>query len=514
MGSGWKTLPVINYVDRNVIRIALQIAIIFVKIDDPEKSHSIHQLVEYLNTTVELLEAAHTLWKEAIGYAAKRRGVLLVAFLWTSWHRSLILFLSYRLQYQLTVGFDANTANYGLNTPTFATALSSTPDHPGISPYMCKWAYEVLRTDRSSIGLDFRTFHERYTEYAKQYGHADPRCNRADDGHSVQCDGRAPENCMRFKGQTITDQSAHGAGCAGYCSKMHWDSESYGKASGGRAVLVDADTSDNRLRYCSTTEKTLTISHVWSHGQEGRPEMTGTGFNRCLHDRYCRIARVHGCESYWMDTPCIPTDQVLRKEAINEINDTFQASKMTLVCDRDLMEIDVTDVTDMSPQLQECILAALLVSDWNVRAWTFLEAMRGRANLCLLCRDDAVVPLKTILATVNREGSLDLAVLFLTAQHLTPSRDLTKLPKIVQIDPWTWHMAKGFIASEEAACLHSRRYATRPMDEVVIWSLLCGKDALHTPGRFLAGKESRSIYSDTGGQIWISRLECASLARS
>lgn len=126
---------------------------------------------------------------------------------------------------------------------------------------------------------------------------------------------------------------------------MHWDEETYGKVSRGRAVLVNADTSNNRLKYCSTTAKTLTISHVWSYGQGGRPEITGTGFNRCLHNRYCRIARVYGCDSYWMDTPCIPTDHVLRKEAINEINDIFYASKMTLVCDMDLIEIDVTNMS-------------------------------------------------------------------------------------------------------------------------------------------------------------------------
>lgn len=57
----------------------------------------------------------------------------------------------------------------------------------------------------------------------------------------------------------------------------------------------------------------------------------------------------------------------------------------------------------------------MLVYDWNVRAWTFLEAMRGRANLCLLYKDDLVLPFKPILATVNGKGSLDLAILFLTA---------------------------------------------------------------------------------------------------
>jgi hypothetical protein len=69
---------------------------------------------------------------------------------------------------------------------------------------------------------------------------------------------------------------------------------------GAKAVdIITIDT--NTLRYCRVTNKTLTISHVWSHGQGGRPEEVqpeGTGFSLCLHHRHADLANSFGCESY------------------------------------------------------------------------------------------------------------------------------------------------------------------------------------------------------------------------
>jgi hypothetical protein len=116
-----------------------------------------------------------------------------------------------------------------------------------------------------------------------------------------------------------------------------------------------------------------------------------------------------------MDTPCIPEDHQLRREAINNINHVFADSKLTLICDRDMMEIDASNLT---METKESILAALLVCDWNVRAWTYLEAMRGRQNIHVLCKDEVVVCLKELLTSVNTHGDITLGNLFLSAQHL------------------------------------------------------------------------------------------------
>jgi hypothetical protein len=181
----------------------------------------------------------------------------------------------------------------------------------------------------------------------------------------------------------IEDQTTHTKYCAGNCCSLHWGEESYRNTEGARGVSLDQR--DNGLfQYCAASEYTMAISHVWSHEQGGRPELGPNGINSCLHDRYVKIAKSKGCDSYWMDTPCIPQD-TLRRKAIEQINSVFANSKLTLVCDRDLMSVEINQMT---LGLQESILAAILLCDWNVRAWTLLEALRGRKNIQILCTKD------------------------------------------------------------------------------------------------------------------------------
>jgi hypothetical protein len=166
-------------------------------------------------------------------------------------------------------------------------------------------------------------------------------------------------------GATIKNQSAHAETCMGNCKRLVWDENSYKSIPGdpgfgSRAVCINSTTTTH-LRYREASNRTLAVSHVWSHGQGGRPEDTHTdqesgGLNSCLHNRYTSIARESGCDSYWMDTPCIPEDHALRAESIAKINRVFSDSKMTLVCDRDLQEIDISDLT---MRLRESILATV-----------------------------------------------------------------------------------------------------------------------------------------------------------
>jgi hypothetical protein len=190
-----------------------------------------------------------------------------------------------------------------------------------------------------------------------------------------------------------------------------------------------------------------------------------------------------------MDTPCIPglhKNQALRTEAINKINEIFATSRVTLVCDRDLLDIDATNLT---LELQESILAALLVCDWNVRAWTLLEAMRGRRNIHLLFKNDIILPLRQILETVLLDGSIDLAILFCTAQHLLPFQ----LAPNHNANSYNRMLNGGYINVEEAGCLLNHRYATRPGDGVVIWSLMCDEKASHSPEEFWKTRIDRTL---------------------
>lgn len=89
----------------------------------------------------------------------------------------------------------------------------------------------------------------------------------------------------------------------------------------------------------------MASSHVWSHGQGGRPEAHASGLDYWLHYRYCVVAQSHGCDADWLDTACIPEDRGLRLEAMGQINNIFRDSKLTVICDKDLIAIDVTDLS-------------------------------------------------------------------------------------------------------------------------------------------------------------------------
>lgn len=56
------------------------------------------------------------------------------------------------------------------------------------------------------------------------------------------------------------------------------------------------------------------------------------------------------------------------------------------------------DISNLTTELRESILATVLVCDWNSRAWTLLEAMRGRRNIHLLCKRNEVITFKEALA--------------------------------------------------------------------------------------------------------------------
>lgn len=492
----WGHLKATNFVATNTIRLAIQI-------ECAGEYYWAGIFKSYINLVAELLDATLN-----ISAAAERpptaEELVLQAFLWTSWQRGVMLHLSYLLGGHLRIGYDfSRNRALSLEIPRtlhkmFQGGSSSFHKLPS---YLCLWAFESIRSDRAAVMLDFRGFAERYGDI---FGTRAPRCVSARDG-DLQCSGDSPGACNRFIGKKIEDQSAHATSCSGSCSRLFWNEESYKGCSGARAVTIEG--SDEILQYCTASRNTMAVSHVWSHGQGGRPEnppplkrdikhrlpgnrnkaLYGTGLNKCLHERYKQISTRFGCDSYWMDTPCIPQDHQLRSEAIQNINAVFANSKFTLICDMDLMQFDVTNLTTA---LRESILAALLVCDWNVRAWTLLEAMRGRHNTQILCRNEQVISLRETLEDVHRHGSLALAGLFATAQHLLPAQPP---PPGSKSSPYLVNRAKGYVSLEEAACLLSHRHASRPGDEVIIWSLLCGETVQETAIDLWRHKPNQSV---------------------
>lgn len=382
---------------------------------------------EHVDACMGLLKLAFQLTDDSSTDSRSPSWIIVKAFLWSSWQRALMLYYWELLEHQLRWGYDFKN-----NRSLAIKGLASIPelfDRHNLqqlalgkkTPYMCLWAYELLRNDRACVAMDLSRFHECYNNL---FGDRPARCM---DGKK-QCEGRSSEACRRFTGTMTTNQSAHDLRYQKPCKRLYWDRQSFLSVDGPKAVCVNS-TDDSILRYCTASKRTIAVFHVWSHGQGGRPDfdqegrydqrtlLESSGFNICLHRRYAELARSFDCDSYWMDTPCIPEEEPLRTECIHNINWIFTSSKVTLVCDRDLMKVDINALT---MELRESILSILLVCDWNVRAWTLLEAMRGRNNIHLLCKGNQVICFKKLLRSVHQEGRIDIATLFLTSQHLIP----------------------------------------------------------------------------------------------
>lgn len=440
------------------------------------------------NAVMGLLSLTCRLSTESVATDAKRSWVVVKAFLWTLWQRALMLYLRSKMEFQLDSGFTFNEQELDIRglacvPEIFAQRLAEHSNDQKEAQYMCSWAYELLRNDRACATTDLRRFHWCYNRLFRG------RHARCKDGQQ-QCEGGSPENCQRFKGAVVSDQSAHSFDCDKSCRRLLWDRMSFTEVSGAKAVCLTT-TDDKQLRYCKASGKTLAVSHVWSHGQGGRPDTTG--FNACLHRRYEKLAILIGCDSYWMDTPCIPNEKALRTECINNINKIFNQSMVTLVCDRDIMGIEISN---LSMDLQESILATLLVCDWNLRAWTLLEAMRGRHNIHLLCKRDQVVSFKETLKAVNENGRIDLAILFLTSQHLLPQPppiDYGLFEEVWDTTEEDRMMQLGIISLGEASILLSHRHGTRDGDDVVIWSLLAGERAIKNVAELWKSHEGAKI---------------------
>ncbi|KAL4999182.1 hypothetical protein BDV10DRAFT_165390 [Aspergillus recurvatus] len=436
-GYSWADLQVLSRPCTNVIRTALWLCM--------DRTNTI-TTYNYADTIVKVLDTLTDLQKTSATESGARAWFVLTAFFWSAWQQTVMLQLSFDAAIRLDGGYASNE-NYHIVAREIPSVMPSRETVERSRPrYMCKWAFELLRADLSSVTQDFRTLFE---VYERQFGGRESRCNVIDSARV--CDGKAPVNCERFQSDRVKDQSAHDFQCPGSsCSLLTWDEQSYMSIKGARAVCLET-TDDKLIRYRPISGENMAVSHVWSHGQGGRPE---TGFNLCLHRRYTELARSLGCTSYWMDSPCIPTDDDLRDEAIGQINDNFINSKLVLLVDRDLMEIDIEPLTLAA---EETILAALVVCDWNVRAWTLLEGIRGRANLHILCKDNRVIPLKTILKDTLSKSCLSLASACLAIQHYTPTRDHVDLVK-----------------TEQATCLLNHRHPTKDRDIIIIWSLVCG----------------------------------------
>jgi hypothetical protein len=477
-GREAKDLKVCRFFDTNTICISLVLGL-----NPPGSGRGIKNnwsglaISSYIDLLAQLLRASLGMVPDN---GSCKAGHLLVlrAFLWTSWQRCVMMLrwsllrVGSRVVWAETINRRVIEVQY-LRESMAAPTVQKSYSHR-IPSSMCPWAFTHLRAHPAAAGANFDYF---LSQYARYFGHLPARCILNSDGSYRQCKGDGPFGCNRYTGTVIRDQSAHRAQCSGSCSRLFWDEGSYRSVQGARAVDIDKST-ECLLKYRTASYATVAISHVWAHGQGGRPERPedgaeSTGFNSCLHQRYSDIARRLQSHSYWIDTACIPQDHQLRREAISQINDIFATSRLTLVCDRDLMAIDIKN---RNFSILESVLVAFLVCDWSLRAWTLLEGVRGAQNIHLLCKDEEIFCLGEVISAIHGSGRLSLANLCLTIDHLlSPS-----VPARNKFGVAGWGYREDGRSVEGAATMLRHRHASREGDDIVIWSLLCGRLAYTT----------------------------------
>lgn len=230
---------------------------------------------------------------------------ILRTYLWGVWQRAMMLRNNDMLGNIVTTGFGGHDyhfqgreSHYRFLEIAFERSLLSKDHNNGNGlrtiPYICRWAYVLFKSNSNALTMDFRHLFHRFGEV---FGTRPARCNRLDDGTFQTCDGSSPLSCQRFFGMKIKDQSAHATYCNGNCRRLYRDEVSYRGVDGGRAVSVTPQLKAY-FQYCPTSSTTKAISHVWSHGQGGRPEKGGTGLNECLYERYTKIALDNAVDSY------------------------------------------------------------------------------------------------------------------------------------------------------------------------------------------------------------------------
>ncbi|KAN0095525.1 hypothetical protein V8E51_016236 [Hyaloscypha variabilis] len=499
--SAWGSIRVTSYIGHTVQYVALLIAL-QLHVDneaEPWRPHVIEvarisaaaaHLERILNGLASLLEETSRNVNAATNVSSCRRWFLATAFLWTTWQRCMMLFRFWQLSLN-SYGFAH--PGPGILEKIHVQMIPCLGPHSScgqaeleIPAFLCKWAFGALRASPKLHGLDFRGLLDHVTA---KFGHLSPRCLVS---QRLQCDGYSPYNCQRFCGMEIKDQSAHDSlycSPTRWCASLAWDKSSYLYITGARAVLLDS-SDEGRLRYTAVSSSTLAITHTWIHGQGGRPEV---GMNLCLHRRYCAAARAIGCTSYWIDTACIPSDHDLRQEAILEINKTFMSSRATVILDKDLMAIDIEN---RDTDTDELMVTTLLICDWNWRAWTMLEAFKGWHNLFILCKNNRMVSVSDIVTSVLRRGKIDICCAFLSSVHLIPHQNQSDISVGASHQPKT--LLSGPIrhfSIDKAGALLCYRQASRPGDEIIIWSLICGSEVYNNADCFWRGAGSGRKFS-------------------
>ena len=190
---------------------------------------------------------------------------VLKAFLWSAWQRSVMLYFYYVIGVQLWHESPSTWSSLLAIRGVRRLIELDASDYRGDSTdYLCNWAFELLRTNRTSVALDFRRMISLFDEH---FQGLPGRCIKGSD---LACRGDLPESCQRFTGAEAKSQSMHATTCdERSCTRIRWNETSYRECKNPRAVIANGD--DDFLRYCEASSSTMSISHVWSRTYISEP---------------------------------------------------------------------------------------------------------------------------------------------------------------------------------------------------------------------------------------------------
>ena len=184
----WENLRITSYLSANVIRVAMCIVI------DPFITKG--NLSALLNDVAALLDVAAQIFSAAKTGAARYKWFITMAFLWVSWQRTIMIYFSFVQTINLTSGVNDEEISSTAVLQSFSSTagmslqeISKRYATVGKSHYMCTWAFELLRKNPVCIDMDFRRFHQLYSNH---FGHYPTRYN---SNGKVSCKGDHPHSC-------------------------------------------------------------------------------------------------------------------------------------------------------------------------------------------------------------------------------------------------------------------------------------------------------------------------------
>ncbi|KAJ6083694.1 hypothetical protein N7467_007829 [Penicillium canescens] len=188
----------------------------------------------------------------------------------------------------------------------------------------------------------------------------------------------------------------------------------------------------------------MAISHVWSDG-------TGTGawndgdVNECLYTFFQDIAKQFQYVGIWWDTLCIPREKAARSQAIQNIQNSYEHARVTLVHDCFLRN------WRWDP---ETACFAILMSPWFSRGWTALELSKSRKVKIIF---------KGFGSPIIKD--LDEEILAKDDEPDSPRKEASCIIKNLRRDITTLN---------DLLTLLSSRYTSWPKDIAIISALLVG----------------------------------------